>query len=129
MNGNFLLDTNIVIALFEKDDAIIRNIKSADIIYIPSVVIGELYYGAFNSSKKMENIEKINQFRQDANVLNCDSNTSFYYGKIKKGLKDIGNPIPENDIWIASLAIQYDLQLVSRDKHFNKIDGLITFKW
>ncbi len=129
MNGNFLLDTNIVIALFDKDDAIINKIKVSDKIFIPSIVIGELYYGAFNSSKKIENIEKINQFKLDANVLNCDSITAFYYGKVKKELKVIGNPIPENDIWIASLAIQYNLQLVSRDKHFYKIENLITIQW
>lgn len=129
MNGNFLLDTNIVIALFDSDEAIIANIKIANQIILPSVVIGELYYGAFNSSKKLENIEKINQFRMDANVINCDSLTGFYYGKIKSELKVKGNPIPENDIWIAALALQHNLILVSRDKHFQKIDNLTTHKW
>ena len=129
MNGNYLLDTNIVISLFDKDNSTIENIKNANKIFIPSVVIGELYYGAFNSFKKEENINKINQFCIDANIINCDSLTALFYGRIKKELKDKGNPIPENDIWIAALAQQHNLQLVSRDKHFEKINNIIISKW
>ena len=121
MDGNFLLDTNIVIALFEKDTNIIEKINVSEKIFIPSIVLGELYYGAFNSSKKQSNIEKNNQFQKDANVLNCDASTGFFYGKIKKKLKLKGNPIPENDIWIAALALQNNLILVSKDKHFKNI--------
>ncbi|MBI4649267.1 MAG: type II toxin-antitoxin system VapC family toxin [Bacteroidia bacterium] len=129
MNGNYLLDTNIVIALFDDDINVVNNIQNADSVYVPSIVIGELYYGAYNSVKQKENIEKINGFRNDASILNCDADTGNYYGKIKKGLKDKGNPIPENDIWIAALATQHDLELVSRDKHFEKIDNLKVTKW
>jgi len=42
MNGSYLLDTNIVIALFEKDQHVINSIKDAQSIFIPSIVIGEL---------------------------------------------------------------------------------------
>jgi tRNA(fMet)-specific endonuclease VapC len=43
MNGNYLLDTNIVIALFDKDENVIDNIQKAKTVYIPSIVIGELF--------------------------------------------------------------------------------------
>jgi len=129
MSGNYLLDTNIVIALFDKDENVMNNIERAELIYIPSIVIGELYYGAYNSTKQKQNIEKINDFQNDANILNCDAITGIHYGKIKKELKEIGNPIPENDIWIAALAQQHNLELISRDKHFIKIDNLNVTKW
>jgi len=129
MNGNYLLDTNIVIALFDKDKNVVDNIQKAENVHVPSIVIGELYYGAYNSTKIKENIEKINQFQNDASILDCDAYTGNHYGQIKKELKEKGNPIPENDIWIAALAKQHDLELVSRDKHFEKIDNLKVTKW
>ncbi len=131
MNGSYLIDTNIIIAFFDRDKKVFDKIKKAKNIYIPSIVIGELYYGAYNSSKKMKkiNIEKINYFKNDSNILNCDEITGKYYGQIKKELRDNGNPIPENDIWIAALAKQHNLELVTRDKHFKKIDKINVIKW
>lgn len=52
MNGNYLLDTNIVIALFDDDKNVVNNIQNAASVYVPSIVIGELYYGAYNSGKQ-----------------------------------------------------------------------------
>ena len=129
MNGNYLLDTNIVIALFSKDTNVVDFIKKSGSVHVSSIVIGELYYGAYNSIKQRENIEKINQFQNDASILDCDAITGKHYGQIKKELKEKGNPIPENDIWIAALAKQHELELVSRDKHFEKIDDLKVKKW
>ena len=98
-------------------------------IYLPSIVIGELYYGAFNSGKKEENIQKIDQLIKESLILACDDTTAKHYGKIKSQLKVKGTPIPENDIWIAALAFQYSLTLISRDTHFSFIDGLKTQRW
>jgi tRNA(fMet)-specific endonuclease VapC len=44
-------------------------------------------------------------------------------------LKLKGTPIPENDIWIAAIAMQFELPLVTRDKHFDKIERIIIEKW
>ena len=129
MNGNHLLDTNIIIALFAKDTTVIANIKKSINIFIPVIAIGELFYGAYNSTERSKNIEKIFQFQNDANILKCDTITGNIYGQIKKELKEKGNPIPENDIWIAAIAIQHKLTLVSRDKHFEKIARLSLIKW
>jgi len=62
-------------------------------------------------------------------VLGCDSGTAGFYGAIKNNLLKKGKPIPENDIWIASVALQFGLFLVSRDIHFQNIDGLTLEKW
>ena len=50
MSGNYLLDTNIVIALFAGEQSVLDYFKDANEVYIPSIVIGELYYGAHKSS-------------------------------------------------------------------------------
>lgn len=62
-------------------------------------------------------------------VLNCDSNTALEYAIIKNQLRKRGCPIPENDIWIAALAKQYNITLITRDKHFNEIKDVNTHTW
>jgi tRNA(fMet)-specific endonuclease VapC len=129
MSGKFLLDTNIVIAIFANDLSVNKELAKADEVFIPSVVLGELFYGAFKSSRIDENIERINEFANNSSVLVCDTSTSKQYGKIKNSLRLKGTPIPENDIWIASIAKANDLTLVSRDDHFKEIDRLLLVEW
>jgi len=125
MNGNkILLDTNIIIQLFANDIKIKNYLSEKKGIFVPSIVIGELYYGAFNSIKKEQNIKKINDFTAKASIINIDSKTSEEYGYIKANLKKRGHPIPENDVWIGAIAKQYNLILVTKDKHFNYIDDI-----
>lgn len=129
MNGKFLLDTNIVIALFSGDASVSEKIALTSEIYLPAIVIGELYYGAYNSSKKQANIERIEAFKLEIPILDCDEYTANYYGQIKSELKRKGMPIPENDIWIAAMAMQYDLVLTTRDAHFSNIETIAVSQW
>jgi tRNA(fMet)-specific endonuclease VapC len=62
-------------------------------------------------------------------VLACDAITATYYGNVKDQLRLKGKPIPENDIWIAALALQHDLVLISRDEHFKVIEQLKVETW
>ena len=129
MNGNYLLDTNIVIALFSGEENVIKEINNAKQIFLPFIVIGELFYGALNSTNIESNINNLNEFCRNLEVVTCDFDTCLLYGKIKKQLKDNGTPIPENDIWIASIASQHKLPLVTRDIHFKYITNIDLFKW
>ena len=129
MSGKFLLDTNIVIALFAQDASVTFHLSNADEVFVPSVVIGELTYGAHKSSRVQENLKRIEEFVANNKVLSCDLETAKVYGQIKNGLQIKGRPIPENDIWIASVAIQYGLTLVSRDAHFKEVDHLELKEW
>ena len=58
MNGNYLLDTNIVIALFAEDKGVINRVNQARQVFLPAIVIGELYYGAYNSRKEGEEVKE-----------------------------------------------------------------------
>ncbi len=124
MSGKYLLDTNIVIALFQGEQPILDKITQFKSVFTPSIVVGELYFGAFKSSKIKENVTRINEFALKNEILSCDQHTAKIYGEIKSGLKSIGKPIPENDIWIAATAMQYNLTLITRDSHFNHVSGL-----
>lgn len=131
MNGkDSLLDTNIVIALFANEQPVIEKIASyIGRIAIPGIVLGELFYGAELSSKREFNKKRIEEFAKVSSILNCDLDTSRTYALLKSELKSKGTPIPENDIWIAALARQHNLMLVTRDKHFNNIQKLLIESW
>ena len=127
--GRYLFDTNIVIALFAGDVYIISRLHEAVQIFISANVLGELYFGAQKSQHQKKNISRIRQFAQSVILLKCDSETALLYGQIKNSLKQIGNPIPENDIWIAATAMQHKLILITRDSHFSNIKDLEIQKW
>lgn len=129
MSGKFLLDTNIVIALFANEKPIKDNLATVEEVFIPSMVIGELFYGAHKSARAKDNIARIDHFASSSVVMGCDTETARVYGEIKNTLRVKGHPIPENDIWIAAIAIQHGLTLISRDTHFNEIDSLRVKGW
>ena len=62
-------------------------------------------------------------------LLDTNIVIAIEYGQIKNNLRAKGRPIPENDIWIAALAKQYGLTLVTRDGHFGEVDGLAIEAW
>ena len=131
MSGkNYLFDTNIIIGLFANEPSIVEKIKSVTSrILIPSIALGELFYGAEQSSKKEENRKRIDELAKASLIVECDLQTARLYGKIKSQLKIKGSPVPENDIWIAALAQQHQAMLVTRDKHFNSIEELFIESW
>jgi tRNA(fMet)-specific endonuclease VapC len=128
MNGEFLLDTNIVIRLLARDSAVQRRLDEADVI-VSVFVLGELYYGAQKSLRARENLERINEFAADVAVLSGDLGTAYTFGEIKNELRLKGRMIPVCDLWIAALARQHDLILVSRDRHFAEVDNLRWEQW
>jgi tRNA(fMet)-specific endonuclease VapC len=129
MTGKVLLDTNIVIALFANEAPVQRQLVTISEVFVPSIVLGELYYGALKSARTEQNIARIDEFTASSSVLACDIATARQYGMIKAELRTKGKPIPENDIWIAAIAKQYQLTLVTRDDHFHHINHLAIERW
>jgi tRNA(fMet)-specific endonuclease VapC len=129
MTGRLLLDTNAVIAILGNDASIQRSLTGVTEVFVPVIVLGELYYGANKSSRIAANIARIDEFAASCSALPCDTWTSQHYGRIKNALRIKGQPIPENDIWIAALAQQHGLVIVSRDAHFSAVDGLPITSW
>jgi len=129
VSGRYLLDTHIAIAMLGGDKAVTRRVRQSKEVYLCSTVLGELYWGAFNSGKRDENVRKIDDLAAHSTVLACDPNTAREYGLVKQRLRQKGRPIPENDIWIGATARQHSLTLVTRDAHFSEIEGLATEAW
>jgi tRNA(fMet)-specific endonuclease VapC len=129
MNGRFALDTNIVVALWSDDPAVKQRFAEAGETFIPSIVLGELYFGAVKSFRSKANLARVDDFAATNNVLPCDAVTAQHYGRIRATLRSKGRPIPDNDIWIASLARQFGPTLVTRDDHFQEVEGLSVEPW
>ena len=127
--GSSLLDTNIVIALFAHDTAVAQRLEQAASVFVPGTVIGELYFGAYNSARVEQNVARVTEFAASSAVLWIDATTAQYYGQLKAELRTLGHPLPENDVWIAALARQFSLTLVSRDAHFKAVPDLAVEAW
>jgi len=129
MPGSFLLDTNIAVALLAGEDAVRASLNQNGLIFLSSIVLGELFYGARKSARSASNLAKIEELAAKFVVLNCDLSTARHYGEIRDLLRARGRPIPENDIWIAAHAQQYELTLVTRDAHFSAVEGINIEAW
>jgi tRNA(fMet)-specific endonuclease VapC len=127
--GRYLLDTNIIIALFANETSVQQRLAEASEVFVPSIVVGELYYGAYKSARIEANLARLDTFVASNTILPCDAAMARQYGAIKNTLRAKGRPIPENDIWIAAVALQYHLTLVARDGHFQAVDGLVVEQW
>lgn len=82
MSGNRLLDTNIVIAFFKEDPDLLKEIAHSK-IYIPSIVIGELRFGAGKSIQKKSNQARLDELIKEVIVLPVTLETAQYYGEVK----------------------------------------------
>lgn len=129
MNGNVLLDTTIVVAHLRGDAALTAKLQQANALYLPLTALGELYYGAYRSKNPTKGLAQIREFLKAVIVLHPGETTADNYGQIKAALAQAGTPIPQNDIWIAALAKEYQLSLAARDDHFKLVPGLNLLAW
>jgi len=129
IGNNVLLDTNIISAWLKGEKSIADLIDDQEHIFIPVIVIGEMHYGAQYSTNVEKNRINIQKVINHYEVLYVDQDTALVYGVIKAELRKKGCPIPENDIWIAAIAKQHDLTLITRDAHFKNVTGLQIENW
>lgn len=98
-------------------------------VFVASIALGELYFSAGKSKRPQVNKARVDQLAAENIVLGCDTETAKQYGDVKTALRLKGRPIPENDIWIAAIALQHGLTLITRDAHFNEVEGLEVAAW
>jgi len=108
---------------------IVERISKATEVFLCAVVIGELYYGAVKSSQAEKNLQRIKEYASQNAILDVNAMTAWHYGNLKNELRKKGRPIPENDLWIAAMAMQHNLILISRDKHFHEIEYMFVEEW
>ena len=124
---NLLIDTNIYSYALNGNANVIKVLQRARKIAICSISIGELLSGFKAGSKENRNRVELDEFLDSPRVElhYIDEDTAEFYAEIKNGLRKKGRPIPTNDIWIASIALQHGLKLYTNDQHFNYVPGLV----
>lgn len=129
MSNHYLLDTSAAIALLNGNPAIEQKIEGAASVSLPVITLGELYFGAENSARVDENLDKVVALSERFDVIDCDHAVARMYGQIAFELKSKGRPIQPNDMWIAAIARQLGLILLTKDSHFKFIDILEVSSW
>ena len=129
MNGELALDTNAVIAYRADVSEVVGLIDAAERVFLPLPVLGEALYGAKISGRPAENLVSVHAFAATCTILEPDVRTAEVYADLRAGLKAAGRPIPENDLWIAALCVQWGIPLLTRDRHFEWIAALQVRCW
>ena len=119
-----ILDTNALSAWAEGRATVEAAFRSADRLVVPSVVLGEYYFGIRQSRHRSRYEEWLRRYLPLAEIATVTSATADAYADIRLELKRLGHPIPPNDAWIAALARQHALPVLSNDTHFDVVNGI-----
>ena len=121
-----LIDTNIYSYALRGDDDVVEVLRKSEQIGISVISIGELLSGFKGGGREKKNREELEIFLDSPRVVvyPVDEDTSEFYVEIINNLREIGKPVPTNDVWIAAIAFQNGLKLYTKDIHFKTIPGL-----
>lgn len=105
----------------------VAQLRSADQILLPTIVLGELHYGFLLGSRPAQNRETLHLFCRSPRVQIAPivAETAERYALIFAYLRQQGRPIPTNDIWIAATAMETGGTLLSADAHFQHIPHIL----
>jgi tRNA(fMet)-specific endonuclease VapC len=125
-----LVDTNAYTALLAGEEAVLDALASADAVLMSAMVLGELHAGFKGGRKERINLKTLGDFlrRPAVRTLDVTSATAEVFGVVKHALKVAGTPIPINDVWIAAHAIESGSWLVTYDRHFTHVPGLLLWE-
>jgi tRNA(fMet)-specific endonuclease VapC len=128
-----LLDTNICIAFLKGTDEAVREqllAQAPQNVRLCSVVKGELLFGARNSGRVEQNLERLARFFAPFESLPFDDRAAEHYGLLRAQLVREGRPIGGNDMLIAATALAADAVLVTRNAgEFRRSAGLRLDIW
>ena len=124
-----ILDTNALSAFIDGDPALWARLAAEDFVALPVIVLGEFRYGISGSRYRARYEQWLDQHLRDFEILGVTESTTLRYARVRTSLKKLGRPIPANDAWIAALALQHRLPVLSRDERFDAVPGLRREAW
>lgn len=121
-----ILDTSRYLDLVKDQADALKTIQGVERIFVPFVVLAELRAGFLAGQRSLENERILSRFLNSprTEMLFPDEQTTHHYARLQLQLRKQGTPIPTNDLWVASLSVQYDLTLFDRDRHFDHLPQL-----
>lgn len=129
MSGEIALDTSVAIRFLNGEVAITERVLALPEIILPTIVAGELLFGAENSTRPLQNLPHYLEFISACIVAPLGRETAATYAQTRLSLKRKGRPIPMNDVWIAAQCLERGWVLVTDDTDFNYVDGLTLERW
>ena len=128
MSRLFLLDTNVIIEHISGIRRIPEIVSRAGAMFLSEVVIAEYKVGLDNTRKGRRDREGLDSFLHLSNVVQITLTpaTTDLYAKVFRALREKGQPIPVNDIWLSAQALEHGAVLVSSDRHFEAVANLQT---
>ena len=124
-----ILDTNALSAIAGGERGATKEFFHASQVAIPVIVLGEYRFGVAQSRHKRKYERWLEELVAVCTVLAVDEETAIWYAELRSQLKEAGTPIPSNDAWIAALCRQHALPILSRDRHFDLVKGLLRLGW
>jgi len=128
-----LLDTDICIhVLNATEPELLASFRSHSPLELAlcSIVRAELLWGARNSQRVDENLERVRLFAEPLKSLPFDDDCADHYGAIRADLAARGTPIGPNDMLIAAIALAHRATLITRNqREFERISGLRIESW
>ena len=124
-----ILDTNALSALADGSEELEDAAARVDVLSLPVIVLGEYRYGIARSRHRTRYITWLAQLVDISHVLPVDDETATRYAALREELRTLGQPIPSNDLWIAALALQHDLPVLTQDAHFVAVPRLRRVSW
>ena len=118
-----LVDTSAYSAFMRGHQEIKALFQHASHLFLGPIILGELYVGFGRGQTRSQNEALLHQFLQSprVDIFPLDEETAERYAVILNTLWTTGTPIPTNDLWIAATAMQYGLEIVTTDSHFQKV--------
>lgn len=117
-----ILDTNALSAWADGLPAVEPALKTARRLVVPCIVLGEYYYGIRQSNRRRRYEYWLRRYLLEMDVVGVTHATAGIYADIRLQLKRSASPIPTNDTWIAAIALQHGLPILTNDTHFDRID-------
>jgi tRNA(fMet)-specific endonuclease VapC len=127
--AGLILDTNALSATADNDPDVLKVISTIRRMAVPVIAIGEYRHGVARSRFAGRYRQWLDNFLSVSPILDVTNETSYHYAQIHLELRQVGKPIPVNDLWIAALCRQHDLPLLSRDRHFDVVRDLKRVEW
>ena len=128
----YMLDTNICIYVIKNYPPKLRERfnRLAEQLCISSITLGELYYGAEKSVKRLENLQAIEHFIARLEVLSFPPKAAAHYGQIRAEVERLGKPVGVHDMLIGAHARAEGLIVVTNNaREFRRLPGLRIENW
>jgi len=122
-----LVDTSAYVGFKRNRHEVVEKIVKSELVLFSPVVLAELMFGFRGGSRLKENMTDLESFlSHDAvELVPMGAVTADRYSRIAAQLRQQGTPIPTNDIWIAAQTMEHGAELITTDRHFDKISGLV----